>query len=51
VGNLVAKAAQGTGKDVMGHVCPEISDMGVVINRRSAAIKTGAAFFPGLKGL
>jgi hypothetical protein len=51
MGNLIAQAAKGTGKDVVGYIGPEISDVGVVVNRGAAAVKTSAALDQGFKGL
>jgi hypothetical protein len=31
--------AQGPDQEVVDHIGPEVSDMGVIVNRRSAAVK------------
>jgi hypothetical protein len=41
--NFITKAAEGTGKNIMGHIGPEIPNMGVVINCGTASIETNAA--------
>ena len=35
----------------MGYVGPEVPDMGIVVNREAAAVKTGFAGDNGFKGL
>jgi hypothetical protein len=51
MGYIIALTAQSPGKDIVGHIGPEVPDMGIVIYRGPAAVKTGLTGRPGLKNL
>jgi hypothetical protein len=47
MGYFKPRPPEGPHQDVMKHISPQVSDMGIVIYRRTAAIKTNP---PGLEG-
>jgi hypothetical protein len=51
VSYLEAEAPQGPYQDVVGYIGPEIPDVGVVIDRGAASIKTHPAGLERLKDL
>jgi hypothetical protein len=42
---------QGPDQDIMKHIGPEVPDMGVIVYRRAAPVKTDLSRFEGFKGL
>jgi hypothetical protein len=51
MGYLETGTAQGTDKNIMEYVGPEIPDMGIVINRGATAVKPDFAGINRFKGL
>jgi hypothetical protein len=45
----VAPFPEKPGKDVMGYIGPEVPDMGIVIHRGAATVKTGFPWFDAFK--
>jgi hypothetical protein len=40
MGHFVTEAAEGPGKEIVGNISPEVPYMGVIINRRAAAVES-----------
>jgi hypothetical protein len=47
MGNLEAPFPEGTDKDIVGYIGPKVPNMGIVVYRGAAAVKTR---LPGYKG-
>jgi hypothetical protein len=51
MGHLAAKAAQDPDQDVVGYICPEVPDVGVIVDRGAASVKAHFAGLERLEGL
>jgi hypothetical protein len=43
--------AQGSDQEIVEHISPEIPDMGIIVYRRAAPVKTDLSGIEGFKGL
>jgi hypothetical protein len=48
---IKAGPAQGSHQDIVEHIGPKVPDMGVIVYRRAAPVKTGFSRFERCKGL
>jgi hypothetical protein len=51
MGDLVAQTAESPLQEIVGDIGPEVPDMGIIINRRAAAIEPNFSSLNGFKDL